>query len=136
MVWNSILNLDENLPSKCLDIFLNEGIWINSELDELYLNCKFYFHSFIVNEDETDRIDIVRKFIKLNTPVTYLYLGNINVDFSQELMMNNKIMTICDDFPWVKYYLERNNELWIICHHFRNKPISQVKMNDLKFQFQ
>jgi hypothetical protein len=36
-------------PSKCLDIFLNEGEWTNKTLKELYLNCKIMTdgkHSF------------------------------------------------------------------------------------------
>jgi hypothetical protein len=131
MVWNVKINLDEKLSSKCLDIFLNEGNWTNSELDELYLNCKYVSLTFIVNEDETDCIEMVREFIKLNTPVSLLDLGDVNLDLSKELMMNNKMMTICDDYPWANYYVERNKELWRIDQHFRNKPISQVKMNDL-----
>jgi hypothetical protein len=83
-----------------------------------------------VKTTETESIEYVKEFIKLNTPVTSIRFWNLNVDFSQELKINHNLIDCGSETLWSRYYLERN------MNKSKVKSISKVKGHNIHFHFQ
>jgi hypothetical protein len=120
------------LSVECFNIFLNEGNWTNKTIRELDLNGNFHI-IYLVGDGDFNRVKCVKNFIKSNTSVNSILFSDLNLDFSEELEFNYNIRELDGEFPWSKFYIERNN------HYFkmRNfKSISKVKCFDFYFHFE
>jgi hypothetical protein len=86
---------------------------------------------------EKDVKSIVKKFIEMNTYVSFLNIWKLNdFDFSQELKFNDHMNRCENSNPWIIYYMERNIHCLDLLKRFKAKPILKVKTTDISFQFQ
>jgi hypothetical protein len=96
-----------------------------------------FYLKILVYDENGEFEKSVKKFITSNTPVSSFLLGLFICDFSQELKFNFNLLD-CDneEYPWTKYYLERNNQCLEMKKKFNVRPILQVKSFDILFHFQ
>jgi hypothetical protein len=117
--------------SDSVDIFLNEGEWINKKLEKIDINF-----SYSLEFDKKLQVKkSLQQFILLNTPITSLGTGWLPLeDFSGELKFNTNILKINSNTALSESFLERNKNIQRIRNSFHN-ILSQNQTFNINMKF-